>query len=81
MALLMPSPATFCAPASERSEIQSSTVRRIERGAPHKTFTSHARVPSKRPRNLADPRLTVARIKWNRVTICGRTKRWNSAGE
>jgi hypothetical protein len=66
---------------SRGAKIQSSTVTPGKRHAPHKRFTDNGRTPSTRPRHLADARLTAARIKWNRVIFCGRTKRWNSAGE
>jgi len=79
MSLLPLLPAAFCASVQKAGKFRAA--RRHARSATPLTkgLPTTYWPPSTCPRPLADA--TAARIKWNRVIFCGRTKRWNSAGE
>jgi hypothetical protein len=66
---------------SEGAKIQRSMATCAKRTSLTKGLPTTVGTPSARPRHLADARLTAARITWKRVIFCGRTKRWNYAGE
>jgi len=78
MALLLLSRQHFT-PALEKARNSGQIGDMREAPRPSQKVYRQRATPSKRPRNRAHARLTVARIKWNRV-FCGRATPRNSAG-